>query len=140
MPPPAAPLRLAQVLCWRVRFAAEDGDAVAARAALLRMAHLRRMYAHEWLLISSLVLFRIDELRLQAIARFLDAGPATAEDRAAFRRELAALVQAAEGDRQRGRRHLQVPPGADARYPARMAQGRRGAHPLRHAATLGEGK
>ena len=85
MPPPGGYLRFAQALCWRVRFAAEDGDAAAARAALRRMAHLRRMYSYERLLISALFQLRIEELRLQAIARFLDAGPATAEDRAACR-------------------------------------------------------
>ena len=92
MPPHAAHLRFAQAQCWRVRFAAEDGDAVAARAALKRMAHLRRMFAHERLLISALIQIRIEELRLQAITRFLDAGLATAEERAVFRREMAALA------------------------------------------------
>jgi len=92
MPPPAAHLRFAQLQGWRVRFAAEDGDAAAARAALRRMANLRRMYSHERLLISALLLIRIEELRLRAIVRFLDAGLATEEERAAFRRELTALA------------------------------------------------
>ena len=59
---------------WRVRFAVADRDPAAASAALARFSHVRDYLARQIFLIPALVMCAVENIRLDALERFLSSG------------------------------------------------------------------
>ena len=70
-------LKAIRVFCrceaWRIRFAVADGDAATALAALRRLENLYEYLGRDDLFIAQIVRAAVDELRLGALERVLDA-------------------------------------------------------------------